>query len=153
MRQYRFSELGDVGAAVLIVCISVDYDIGAQPQARIESGHEANRQAAVHRMAHHMVNAVLACDLRRIVGRSVIDDQPFHRVEASDFTGQVSQRDSQCLGLIEAGDLDDEFHGFTLVLECRSVRNRFCMVLLLDGVLFAPRADLLVTLRRLLGKR
>ena len=72
--QHRCCELGDVGTAVLVVCVGVDDDVGTQAQACIEAGHETHREAPIHRVAHHMVDTVLTSDFCRIVGRAVVDD-------------------------------------------------------------------------------
>src|SRR6185312_540526 len=58
-----------------------------------------------------MMHAVLARDLGGIVSGAIVDDQPFDRVETGDLARQLGQRDGQRLGLVKAGDLDDEFHG------------------------------------------
>ena len=76
------TSLRDVGGRVLVVGVGVDDDVGAELQARVEARLEARGQALVVRQADDVVDAVLARDLDRAVGRAVVDDEPFDGVEA-----------------------------------------------------------------------
>ena len=57
-----------------------------------------------------MLDALLARDLDRAIGRAVVDDQQLDRVEAVDLAWQIADRRRQGGLLVEAGDLDDELH-------------------------------------------
>src|SRR3954452_20950394 len=106
----RMDELGDVMAVVLVVGVRVDDDVGAELERRVEPGLEARGQPLVVRQAHHVVDALLARDLDRAVGRAVVDDQPFDLVEALDASRELAQGGGEGLLLVQAGDLDDELH-------------------------------------------
>ena len=106
----RRDELGDVAAVVLVVGVGVDDHVGAELEARVEAGLEAARQALVVGQPDDVVDAELARDLDRAIGRAVVDDEPLHGLEAGDLAGEVAHRDRQRLLLVQAGDLDDELH-------------------------------------------
>ena len=57
-----------------------------------------------------MIDTMSARDRDRVIGRTVIDDQPLHDVEPLHLARQVGERARQLLGLVETGDLDDELH-------------------------------------------
>ena len=103
-------ELRDVRAHVLVVGVGVDDDVGAELQARVEARLEAGGEALVVRQLDDVVDAVLARDLDRPVGRAVVDDEPLDDVDAGDLAREVGQRRRERLLLVEAGDLDDELH-------------------------------------------
>ena len=87
----RRDELRDVGAVVLVVGVGVDDDVGAELERRVEPGLEAGGEALVVRQPHDVVDAVLARDLDRAVGRAVVDDQPLDDVEAGDLAREVAR--------------------------------------------------------------
>ena len=116
----RRDELGDVGPVVLVVGVGVDDHVGAELQRRVQARLEARRQALVVGQADDVVDAVLARDLDRAVGRAVVDDQPLDDVEARQLARQVAQRDGEGLLLVQAGDLDDELHGDALTVRYRA---------------------------------
>ena len=88
-RDDRRDELGDVGALVLVVGVGVDDHVGAELQAGVEARLERRREALVVRQPDDVVDAVLAGDLDRGVGRAVVDDQPLDGVEPGDLARQV----------------------------------------------------------------
>ena len=100
----------DVRAAVLVVGVGVDDDVGAELQRGVQAGLEARGQALVVRQADDVVDAVRAGDLDRAVGGAVVDDEPLDRVEAGDLAREVGERRGEGLLLVQAGDLDDELH-------------------------------------------
>ena len=104
-------QLGDVGAAVLVVGVGVDDDVGAELEAGVEPGLEAGGEALVVGQADDVLDPALARDLDRAVGRAVVDDQQLDLVDAVDCAGQVGDRRRQRRLLVEAGDLDDQLHG------------------------------------------
>ena len=104
------TSLDDVGAVVLVVGVGVDDHVRAELQRRVDAGLESGGQALVVRQAHEMVDAVGARDRDGVVGRAVVDDEPLDDVEALHRAGQVSERLRELVGLVEAGDLDDELH-------------------------------------------
>jgi hypothetical protein len=57
-----------------------------------------------------MLDAQLPGQLGGLVGRAIIDDQPFDGVEARHRAWKFPQRDGQGAGLVEARDLNDELH-------------------------------------------
>ena len=106
----RRDQLRDVAAVVLVVGVGVDDHVGAELQAGVEPGLEAARQALVVGQPDDVVDAQLARDRDRAIGRAVVDDEPLDGVETVDLTGQVAHRDRQRLLLVQAGDLDDQLH-------------------------------------------
>ena len=106
----RRQQLGDVGAAVLVVGVGVDDDVGAELQAGVEPRLEARREALVVGQADDVLDPVLAGDLDRAVGRAVVDDQQLDRVDALDLARDVGDRGGEGRLLVEAGDLDDQLH-------------------------------------------
>ena len=97
-------------AVVLVVGVGVDDDVGAELQRGVEARLEARGQALVVRQPDDVVDAVLAGDLDRAVGRAVVDDQPLDDVEAGDLAREVGQRRRERVLLVEARDLDDQLH-------------------------------------------
>ena len=87
--QDRLDELDDVAAEVLVVGVGVDDDVGAELERRVEARLEAGGEALVVREPDDVVDAVLARDLDRAVGRAVVDDQPLDRLEARDLAREI----------------------------------------------------------------
>jgi hypothetical protein len=108
-------EVRDVGARILIVTVGVDDDICAQAKAGIDAGAEGAGQAAVPRMADVVVDPGRPRDLCGAVGGAVIDHQDLDDIDALDPPRNVRHRLWQRLLLVEARDLDDEFHCVRLV--------------------------------------
>lgn len=82
--KHRLSEQRYVGGYILVVGVGVDDDIGAEPQARVDAGHEGVGEAAIAGMAHDMVDAVRARHLGGVVGAAIVNNQPFDAVETGD---------------------------------------------------------------------
>ena len=101
----------DVAPVVLVVGVGVDDHVGAELEAGVEARLEAVREALVVRQPDDVVDAVLARDVDRAVGRPVVDDEPLDDVEPVHLAGQVVQRDGERFLLVQAGDLDDQLHG------------------------------------------
>ena len=101
--QDRRDELGDVAAVVLVVGVGVDDHVGAELERGVEPGLEAGGQPLVVGQPHDVVDAVLARDLDRAVGRAVVDDQPLDRSRSpstsrgrsASVTGRVSSSSRQ----------------------------------------------------------
>ena len=74
-------------------------------------GLEAGGEALVVREPDDVVDAVLARDLDRAVGRAVVDDQPLDRLEPRHLARKIAQRDREGVLLVQARDLDDQLHG------------------------------------------
>ena len=108
--QDRLDELGDVGAAVLVVGVGVDDHVGTQLQRRVDAGLEGGRQPLVVGQAHEVLDAEGAGDLDRAVAGAVVDDEPLDLVEARNLAWEVRERLGKLLGLVEAGNLDDQLH-------------------------------------------
>ena len=106
--QHGLDEAGDVDAAVLVVGVGVDDQIGAQAQAGVEPGHVRRREPAVAREADDVVDAELRRDLAGPVAAAVVDHQDLDLVDTGDHAGQIGEGLGQVLALVEAGDLDDE---------------------------------------------
>ena len=78
----RRDQLGDVGAAVLVVGVGVDDDVGAEFQAGVEPGLEAGGQALVVGQADDVLDPALAGDRDGAVGLAVVDHQQLDLVDA-----------------------------------------------------------------------
>ena len=85
-------------------------DVGAELEAGVEAGLEGRREALVVGQADDVLDAALAGDLDRAVGRAVVDDEELDLVDAVDLPRQVGDRRRQRRLLVEAGDLDDQLH-------------------------------------------
>jgi len=101
----------DVASVVLVVGVGVDDHVSTRIQTGPQAVHEATCQTLVASVAHHMVHPMGQRHFHRVVGAAVIDDQPFHLVEAGHLSGQLSQGDAKRGGFVVAGDLDDELQG------------------------------------------
>ena len=108
--QDRRDQLGDVRALVLVVRVGVDDDVGAQLQAGVEAGLEGGGKALVVGEPHDVAHAARTRDLDGPVRGAVVDHEPFHLVDAGDLARKVGERFGQRAFLVEAGDLNDEFH-------------------------------------------
>src|SRR5262249_21159232 len=82
----------DEGRAILVVCVSVDYDICSRAQSRLKAGHEGTGEPTIAGMSDDMINAMCASDFRSSICRSVVDDQPFHLIKARNPAWKVCQR-------------------------------------------------------------
>jgi phosphatidyl-myo-inositol dimannoside synthase len=105
----RSSNCRDVPAEVLVIRIRVDDDICSEKQAGLDAGHKSLGKAAIHGVPHDMVNPQLPSDFGSVVSRTIVDDKPLHTVEPIDSARQIIQCDAERIGLIEAGDLNDQF--------------------------------------------
>ncbi len=101
------AELRDVEAGILIVAVGIDDDIGAKPQARVNTGSEGNCKAFVALVADNIICTALVCYLDRSVGAAVIYDQDLDAVDSLDIPGYVGEGCRQCGFLVKAGDLND----------------------------------------------
>ena len=97
-------------ADVLVVGVGVHDDVGAELEAGVETGLEGGGQPLVVGQAHHVVDAVAACHLDRVVARPVVDHEPLDAVDPGQLTREVRERRREVLRLVEAGDLDDQLH-------------------------------------------
>ncbi|MNG35382.1 hypothetical protein D3C84_1221020 [compost metagenome] len=61
-------------------------------------------------MPDHVIHAIFPGDRYRFVAATVVNDEPFDRVESGDMTRQFGQCGGQGPCLVEARDLDDELH-------------------------------------------
>jgi hypothetical protein len=107
----RGQQLRDVRAAVLVVGVGVDDQVGAELQAGVESRLECGGQAAVVGQADELLDTVLAGDLDGSIGRAVVDHEQLDLIHALDAARQVGDRARKRRLLVEAGDLDDQLHG------------------------------------------
>ena len=99
--QDRRHQLGDVGAAVLVVGVGVDDDVGAELQAGVQPGLEAGGEALVVGQADDVLDPVLAGDLDGAVAGAVVDDQQLDR--------RRCRRSARGRSAIVAGSVDSSF--------------------------------------------
>ncbi len=95
---------------VLIVGVRVDDDVGAGFEAGVDARDERRGQTLLSPEPHDVVDAKPPGDLGRAVVRSVVNDQPFDRVDARHGRRQVRQRLRKRRRLVQTGDLDDQLH-------------------------------------------
>jgi hypothetical protein len=57
-----------------------------------------------------VVDAVAACDLHRVVGRAIVNDQPLDPLEPRDSARQLGEQPRKRFLLVQARDLDDQLH-------------------------------------------
>jgi hypothetical protein len=94
----------------LVVRVRVDDHVCAKLQARVETGLERRCEALVVGQADDVVDSVGACDIDRVVGRTIVDDQPLDEVEPRNLPRETAQRGRELAFLVETGNLDDQFH-------------------------------------------
>ena len=109
VRQDRLDQTDDVRRLVLIVRVSVHDDVGAVQERRLESSTVRRREPTVTGESHDVVDAIGACDRRRLVPAPVVDDEVFDRVDAGQGPRQVHERGRQRRRFVVAGNLDDDF--------------------------------------------
>jgi len=102
-------EIGDGTAAILVVAIGIDNDIGPCGDGVLDPGLKAARQPLVALLAQDVVHAEPSGDLDGVIGRAVIHDLDFDRADPLDLARDSGQDRRQRALLVQAGDLDDEF--------------------------------------------
>ena len=107
----RCDEAGDVGAAVLVVGVGVDDDVGAEAEAGVDAGGVGDGEAAVAREAEDVVDAELGGVLGGAVAAAVVDDEDLDAVDAGDAAREIGEGGPEVVSLVQAGDLDEELHG------------------------------------------
>jgi hypothetical protein len=93
-----------------MIAVRVDDHVCADLQALVQARGEGSRQPPITGMGHHVLDPQLASQLGRPVRAPVIDHDQLDRVEASQLSRQVIHGPAQRLGLIEAWDLNGQFH-------------------------------------------
>lgn len=69
-------------------------------------------QASILAVLHNMVHAQAARNGDSAVTAAVVNYQRFDAVDAVDSMGNICKDSFQCVGFVETGDLDNQFHGF-----------------------------------------
>ena len=118
-RDDRCHQRRDIGAFVLVVGIGVDDDIGAFGQGLVQTAAEGGSQPAIAAVPHHVVDAVLARDLRGAIAAAIVDDEVFDHIDAGHFLGETGDRLWQVVRLVKRGYLDNEFAHRSLCLRSR----------------------------------
>jgi hypothetical protein len=108
--QDRRHQLADILAAILVIGVSVDDDVRAGCQRRIQAGGEGGRQPSVAPVAHDVVNTQLSCYLDGAIRAAVVDDQVLDRVQAGQLHRQVANCFRQGRFLVVAWNLNDQLH-------------------------------------------
>lgn len=123
-------------ARILMITVSVDDHVCAQPQARIQPSLKRKGQAAIMPQRHDVISAGGLCLSRRAIDRTIVDDQHFDRIEAGQRARHITN-DLRDGGLfVVSGNLDDEFHvGF-----CISMTGRACPLRSVMSAPVTPRA-------------
>ena len=73
--EQRLDQPRDVAARVLIVGVGVDDEVGAGLERGVDAGHERRGESLAPAEANDVMDAVRARDRRRVVARSVVDDE------------------------------------------------------------------------------
>lgn len=108
--QQRLHQQGDIGGVVLVIGVSIDDEVRAEPQAGLQPGGKGGRQPGVMRQPQHMIHLTVLRGLRGAVSAAVIDHQQLHLIDPVDAARQLHHRLRQRFGFVIAGDLDNEFH-------------------------------------------
>src|SRR5262249_30732064 len=103
----------DLVTGILVVGVGVHDDVGAEPEAGVEAGHEHVGEALPPREAHEVVGTDLARDARGRVRRPVVDHEDLDHVHAGDRARDRTYGVRERGFLVQARDLDDELHGPT----------------------------------------
>lgn len=101
------AELRDVEAGILIVAVGIDDDIGAKPQARVDTGSEGNCKAFVALVVDNIISTALVRYLDRSVGAAVIYDKDLDAVDPLYIPGYVGEGCRQSGFLVKAGNLNN----------------------------------------------
>lgn len=80
-------------AAVLVIGIGVDDDIGAVAEAGVKACHKAFGKAFVAAEVYDVVDAPASGDLYGIIFTAVIDDEVFDGINAVDVSGEGIESD------------------------------------------------------------
>jgi len=105
-RQQRWQ----IAGMVLIIGVSVDDQVSAQPQAGLQPGGEAGSQTHMMRQPQDMLHPAGCGNIGCAVTAAVVHHQHFHFIYAVQPARQFTDRLGQRFSFVVAGDLDDEFH-------------------------------------------
>ena len=83
----------NIGAAVLVVRVGIDDDIGTVPQAGIQSRHETFRKAFITSEIHNIMDTPVFGHLDGVVLAAVVDDEIFDGINAVDVFGEGIESD------------------------------------------------------------
>ena len=93
-----------------IVRLTNNKGLAAGFQAGLDACLKLGADVIVNTDADNQYDAVGPSHLDRLIGRSVVDDQPLDRVEAVELAGEVGQRRREGRLFVQTGNLDDELH-------------------------------------------
>lgn len=108
--QYWLGQAGDVSGIVLIVGIRIDDYVGPLPYTCVQAQHKNLCQSLISGVTDDMINTVIDCDLAGCIRTAVINDQPFHLVEARHLSGQFRECEGQGFFFVITGDLYYQLH-------------------------------------------
>ena len=97
----------NIVAAVLVVRVGIDDDIGTVPQAGIQSCHEAFGEAFVASEVHNIMDTPVFGHLDSVVLTAIVDDEIFDCINAVDMFGEGIESDFQGFCFVVAGNLNN----------------------------------------------
>lgn len=111
-------EFCDIGAAVLVIGVGIDEDVGSAGEGGLDAGGEGGGEAAIAAEGDDVLDAEAAGDFDGVVGGAIVDDLDFDGIDAWDGFGEVRNGFGEGFLFVEAGNLDDEFHGGLFSFGC-----------------------------------
>jgi hypothetical protein len=109
-RKDRERQTRHAGAGILPVRVGVHDDVGAKPEAGVQTRLERRGKTTARPVPDHVVGARRRRHLRRPVAAAVVDDDDEDPRNARDFAREVANRFRERRGLVERGNLDGDDH-------------------------------------------
>ncbi len=106
----RLDQPRNLMAAILVVAVGIDDDVGASPQTGVDAGLEGHRQAPGLPKTDDVLDPRFPRQLHGAIRAPVIDDQDLDLIHPGNLARNVRQSLDQAVLLVEARDLYDQFH-------------------------------------------
>jgi hypothetical protein len=108
--QNRLAELFDIVRAILIVGISVNNDVRAGTDRRVQSCDERSSETPIPDLTDDMMHSVRLGDLNSPVNAAIVHDENLDYVDARYVPREGIKGDGQRRFFIKARNLNNEFH-------------------------------------------
>ena len=89
----RLDKVFDTLLRVLIIAVGIDHYVGSMFERIVDPVTERTRQPHVAAMSDYVFHAKFFRDVYCVVGRAVIDDEPFHRGRTWQFFGHCLEHE------------------------------------------------------------
>jgi hypothetical protein len=107
---HRLYQVTDSPLRILVVAVSVNYDVGTELQSLENPVVERSAQPLVADMMHEVFDAVPTGYLYRSIRRTVIDHQCYDFIHPWNLLGYTLQHQRQRGLFVKAGYLNNELH-------------------------------------------